>query len=59
MIRFVPQSPGGTLLKKFDSATESEAWGKVIQSMHLSRHKNKDVLIRGGYDVLRYEKREY
>jgi len=54
---FVPVTPGGTVVMSLESATEEEAWKKLLIDAAHMPYKTKVNFIKRGYTVEEIKKR--
>lgn len=55
MSKFIPETPGGSILAHLVSKTEDEAWNKLMaEAAHLPL-KDKNDFIRRGYRVVDWD----
>ena len=50
-ITYIPVTPGGSVLMHLESATEPEAWDKLLVDASHMPYKTKDNFIKRGYSV--------
>lgn len=53
---YIPETPGGTPCTWLESATEDEAWAKLLEDAKHMPYKTREGFERRGYTVVRWEK---
>lgn len=52
-MKYVPCTPGGTLLFHLESKSEDEAWKKLLKDAAHMPYKTKENFIQRGYEVVK------
>jgi hypothetical protein len=55
MKRFIPETPGGTLLVHLEADSEEEAWANLVEDAAFMRYGSRKIMYARGYRVIDME----
>ena len=55
MSKFIPETPGGSVLAHLVSKTEDEAWKKLMEEAAHMPYPDKQAFIKRGYRVVDWD----